>query len=179
MPGTIEILMDQRSRKFLTIASVVLMLVGVLGIALPTLMAVAIFAFIGWLLVLAGIVVAYLTWQGFRWQGIAWLKPFLLMAIGLLIILFPGAGAATVGLLLAVYFLMDGFSGVSFAWELRPQPGWGWLMFNGVLSFLLATVFLVGWPFTSLWLIGLLIGISLFIDGVTLLMVGLAAKAFA
>jgi uncharacterized membrane protein HdeD (DUF308 family) len=52
---------------------------------------------------------------------------------------------------------------------MRPLPGWGWMMANGVLSFLLAAVLLIGWPFSALWVVGLLIGISLFLDGVTLL----------
>ena len=37
-------------------------------------------------------------------------------------------------------------------------------MFNGMLSLLLAAVFILGWPFTSVWLIGLFIGISLFFE---------------
>ena len=104
------------------------------------------------------------------------LKPLALLAIGLLILLHPIAGTAALGLILAVYFLIDGFAGVSSAWELRPWSGWGWLMFNGILSLVLAVVFIVGWPFTSAWLIGLFIGISLFVDGLTLLMLGLAAR---
>jgi len=54
-------------------------------------------------------------------------------------------------------------------------PGWRWLMFNGVLSLLLAVVFIAGWPFATSWLVGLLIGISLFVDCLSLLMLGLAA----
>jgi uncharacterized membrane protein HdeD (DUF308 family) len=81
----------------------------------------------------------------------------------LLILLHPVAGTAALGLVLAVYFLLDGFAGVSAAWELRPRSGWGWLMFNGIVSLGLAAVFIAGWPFTTVWLVGLLIGISLFV----------------
>jgi uncharacterized membrane protein HdeD (DUF308 family) len=38
--------------------------------------------------------------------------------------------------MLAVYFLLDGFSSVGAALELRPRRGWGWLPFNGTLSLL-------------------------------------------
>ena len=48
-------------------------------------------------------------------------------------------------------------------------------MFNGIVSLGLAAVFIAGWPFTTVWLVGLLIGISLFFDGLSLLMLGLAA----
>lgn len=179
MQRSMEIHMDRRSRKFVIIASVALMLVGILGIALPQLMAITITELIGGLLLLAGLAVSYLVWHGFRQRGIAWLKPFVLIATGLLVIFYPTAGAAALGLMLVVYFLMAGFSSVSFSWELRPSKGWGWLMFNGMLSFLLAAVFLVGWPFASVWMIGMLVGISLLFDGAALLALGLAAKEFA
>jgi uncharacterized membrane protein HdeD (DUF308 family) len=131
--------------------------------------------FVGWLLIIAGAMIFYITWHGFRERLIVWLKPLVLISIGLFILFYPIVGVAALGLMLVIYFLLDGFAGIAFAWELRPRDGWGWLMFNGVLSLLLAAVFMFGWPFTSAWLVGLLVGISLFIDGLTLLMLGLAA----
>jgi len=47
-------------------------------------------------------------------------------------------------LMLAVYFLLNGFGDVGSASELQPCRGWGWLMFTGILSLMLATVFIVG-----------------------------------
>jgi len=43
------------------------------------------------------------------------------------------------------------------------------MVFNGVVSLLLAILFLAGWPATSIWLVGLYISISLFFDGWALL----------
>jgi uncharacterized membrane protein HdeD (DUF308 family) len=105
-------------------------------------MAVALFA--GWLMIIAGGIAVYITWHGFRDQSVVWLKPFILIAVGLLIILHPIAGTMALGLILAIYFLLDGFAGVAAAREMRPRRGWGWLMFNGVLSLLLAFAFIVG-----------------------------------
>ncbi len=176
MQQSFELLMDRQSRKTVIIISIVLLLAGIAGIALPQVMSMALAMFIGWILVIAGAIVFYITWHGFRDRWLAWLKPFVLIAIGLLIVFYPIAGAAALGLMLAVYFLLDGFAGVSFAWELRPIRGWGWLMFNGILSLLLAAVFIIGWPFGSAWLVGLFVGFSLLIDGVALLALGLSAK---
>lgn len=176
MDNTLEVLMDSGSRKTVITTSVVLLLLGVAGIALPQFMSMAIAFFVGWLMIFAGGIALYITWHGFRDRWAVWLKPFALITIGLILLLHPVAGAAALGLILAVYFLFDGFAGVGSALEMRPHRGWGWLMFNGVLSLLLAAVFILGWPFTSVWLIGLFIGISLFFDGLTLLMLGLAAR---
>ena len=176
MSKSLEVFMDRRSRKTVIITSIVLILIGISGIALPQFISMTVAIFAGWLMIIAGSVAIYLTWHGFRERWIAWLKPFVLIAIGLLILLHPIAGTAALGLIFAVYFLFDGFAGVASAWELRPQRGWVWLMFNGILSLVLAFVFIAGWPFTSAWLIGLFIGFSLFIDGLSLLMLGLAAS---
>jgi uncharacterized membrane protein HdeD (DUF308 family) len=176
MPASLNVLLNNRSRKTLKTTSIVLIVVGIIGIVLPQFLSIAIALFAGWLLLLAGSIAMFITWQGFRDRWVAWLKPFVLVAVGLLILLNPTAGTAALGLMLAIYFLFDGFSGVGSAWEMRPQQGWGWLMFNGASSLLLAMIFIIGWPFTSAWLIGLFIGISLFIDGVSLLMLCLATR---
>lgn len=176
MAASLSILLNRRSRKTLMTTSIVLILIGILGIALPQFLSMAIALFAGWLLLLAGSIAMFITWHGFRDRWVAWLKPFVLVAVGLLILLNPIAGTAALGLMLAIYFLFDGFAGVGSAWEMRPQNGWGWLMFNGATSLLLALIFILGWPFSSAWLIGLFIGISLFIDGISLLMFCLASR---
>jgi uncharacterized membrane protein HdeD (DUF308 family) len=176
MKYSLEIIMNRRSRKAVVIISTILLLAGIVGIALPQFMSMAVAWFVGWLMLAAGGIAFYITWLGFRDHWLVWLKPFVLIVVGLLILFNPVAGAAALGLILAIYFLFDGFAGVGFAMQIRPLRGWGWLMFNGVLSLVLAIVFIAGWPFTTVWLVGLLIGISLFVDGLTLLMLGLAAR---
>jgi len=175
MKYSLEIIMNRRSRKAVITISAILMLAGIVGIALPKFMSMAVAWFVGWLMLVAGGIAFYITWLGFRDHWLVWLKPFVLIVVGLLILFNPVAGAAALGLILAIYFLFDGFAGIGFAMQLRPLRGWGWLVFNGVLSLVLAVVFIAGWPFTTVWLVGLLIGISLFVDGLTLLMLGLAA----
>ena len=176
MATSLNILLNSRSHKTLKITSIVLILIGIVGIALPQFLSMAIALFAGWLLLFAGTIAMFITWHGFRDRWVSWLKPFVLVAVGLLILLNPLAGTAALGLMLAIYFLFDGFAGVGSAWEMRPQKGWGWMMFNGITSLLLAAIFILGWPFTSAWLIGLFIGFSLLIDGFSLLMLCLATR---
>ena len=173
---SVDIFMDRRVRRSTMVLAILLMVMGTVGILLPQLLTLALSVFIGFLLLLAGIVAGYLTWLNYFRSGLAWLKPFLLVVLGLLLIFRPIAGAATLGLLLIVYFLLDGFFSITFSLALRPLWGWGWTMFNGILSILLAGVFLVGWPFSAPWLVGLLVGISLIVDGIALLMLALSAE---
>lgn len=175
---SLDIFMDGRIRRATIITGVVLLVLGLTGVIMPQVITVAISLLISVLLVFGGVVVAYLTWVNYSRTALAWLKPFLLIALGLLIGLYPAAGAAALGLILIIYFLLDGFASISFSFMLRPLPGWGWTLFNGILSMILACVFLVGWPFSAMWLVGVLVGISLMVDGFALLMLGLSARKF-
>ena len=134
MKSSLQIIMDGRSRKTVIIVSAVLLVLGLIGIVLPQFMSMAVAWFIGWLMLFGSGIAFYIAWLGFRGHWLVWLKPFVLAVVGLMILLNPVAGAAALGLMLAIYFLFDGFAGISFSLDLKPQRGWVWLMFNGVLS---------------------------------------------
>jgi len=163
--------MGKRFRNTALFAGILLLGLGVLGMAAPQFMSVVTASFFGWLLVTAGALMLYVTYQGFGGEGaLRWLKPFILIVVGFLVAFHPVAGAAGLGLALGVYLMFDGFSSISTAFTLRPMHGWMWTGLNGVLSFVLSFFILVGWPVTSLWIVGLYVGISLFFDGLALLM---------
>ncbi len=171
MPYTeIEIEMNEPMRKRLRNTGIVFVILGLVGIVLPEVLSITIAWLVGGLLVAAGVIAGYGVWAtGYRREGLAWLKPFVLAVLGLLLLFYPGLGAAAVGLLLIVYFLLSGFAGIAFGLGLRPLPGWGWTVFSGVASVVLALVFIGGWPFEAKWLVGLFIGIALLLDGVAML----------
>lgn len=174
---SIEISMDEALRKRLRTTGVLLLSIGGLGLLLPQIISITLSLLIASLLILAGLVIAYFTWYSYTRSALAWLKPFVLITLGLLVLFNPIAGAAALGLVLLVYFLLDGFAGITFALALRPMQGWVWTLISGLASLALAVVFIAGWPFNSLWLVGLFVGISLVFDGIALLM--LTGKAGA
>ena len=51
------------------------------------------------------------------------------------------------------------------AFQLRPLPGWGWWLFDGIVTLLLAFLIFSGWPHDSVRIVALLVGISLIISG--------------
>ncbi len=151
---------------------ILLALLGAVGILLPEMMSLGTEVLLAWLLLLGGLFWAMHTFKYSRRSIMDWLKPILLIASGVLMVVYPLSGVASVGLLLAIYLLMDSFSSFVLAQSIHPDKGWGWMAFNGVMSALLAGLFLVGWPATSMWLVGLYVGISLFFDGTALIFVG-------
>lgn len=101
-----------------------------------------------------------------------WIKPALLLIIGGLMLFYPVSGVAVLGLLLSIYLLLDAMHSLALAQSIYPAKGWGWMAFNGLISVLMASLFLIGWPATSLWLVGLYVGISLLFDGWALIAIG-------
>ena len=164
-------------KKHAKTAGIIFMILGFIGAVFPVLTSLATVIFVSWLMLIAGIFAGYFTYITDRddWSG--WLKSFILIGVALYMILSPFGGIATLGLLFSIYFFMDAFSGFMMASSLYPNRGWGLWAINAVLSMLMAVIFVVGWPFTSMYLIGLLVGFSLFFDGISLLVAGNALES--
>ncbi len=176
MPYThVEVRVNDPMRRTLRNTGIVLVVLGLLGIVLPEVLSVTIALLASVLLIAAGVISGYAVWSSYRRDGLAWLKPFVLIVLGLLLLFYPGLGAAAIGLLLIVYFLLSGFAGIAFGLALRPLPGWGWTVFSGAASLVLALIFIGGWPFEATWLVGLFIGISLLLDGIAMLVLSRAS----
>ena len=160
------------------IVGLLLMAGGFAGALMPQYMALFVNAWLGWLLIFAGLIS---TWLAFASKGrsmLALLKPLMLVITGVVLLLFPIISIAAIALLMAFYLMLDAFTGFGLAHDLYPLKGWGWMAFNGFTSFVLSILFIIGWPITSLVMVGLFAGISLFFDGVSLFTLGwLARKA--
>jgi uncharacterized membrane protein HdeD (DUF308 family) len=171
----------ERFGKNATIAGIVMMLLGLVGLFYPFWASLFTVSVIAWLMVFAGSLAGYFTFQTNRSDWLGWLKSVILIGTGLLMLFYPKIGVVALGLLFTIYFMMDGFSGVAIALSSRPEKGWWIWLINGLLSFALAVIFMMSW--TSLeqtaWLIGIFVGISLFFDGFTLLFMGNVFKTMS
>jgi len=149
---------------------VILMVIGFLGAVFPVAASLTTVVFVAWLLLFAGTLTGYFTFKSDAgdWRG--WLKSLIFAGVGIYMLVNPAGGIATLGLLFSIYFFMDAFSGFTLASSFYPNKGWGIWAINAVLSLVMAMIFVVGWPHTSIVLIGLLVGFSLFFDGLALVM---------
>ena len=73
-------------------------------------------------------------------------------------------------------FLIEGIFKVAFSFKIRPAPQWGWGVFSGIVSFVLAIMILAQWPLSAVWMVGLLVGIGMLFNGWSLVMLGFAAR---
>ena len=162
--------------KHAKIAGIIFMILGLIGVIFPVFASYATVVFVPWLMLLAGSLAAYFTYITDRSNWVGWLKSIILIGVALYMLLSPLGGAATLGLLFSIYFFMDAFSGFAIASSLYPHKGWGLWSINAIFSLAIAVIFIIGWPFTSMYLIGLLVGFSLFFDGLALFMGGKVLK---
>lgn len=149
-----------------------LIVLGAAGILLPALMAFSTAIFVGWILLVGGVLWAAHTYKHCPTHVMDWLKPVLLLITGSLMLFYPIGGVQLVGLLLAMYLLLDALGSFMLAQSVHPAKGWRWMVFNGVISIVLAALFLIGGPATSLWLVGLYVGINLLFNGTALVAIG-------
>ncbi len=151
--------------------------IGLFGILAPHIMAVTMTVFLGLTMIAGGVFFGYYSYQYHTRSFVGWLKPILLVTVGVMMLMSPKAGVAAVTLLITMYLFMDAYAGFGLAYARHPQPGWGWFLLNGVLSLFLAVLMLIGWPATSPIFLGLYIGVSLLFDGISLFMFGMKLKA--
>ena len=163
-------------KKHAKIGGILFILFGIAGIIFPGLMSITTVLFVAYLMLFAGISSGYLTYKSNPEDWMGWLKSFVLVLSSLFILFYPIQGAAALGLVFAIYFFMDAFSGFSLAFSLRPQKIWLVWLFNAITSLALGVLFVIGWPMSSLLLIGILVGISLLFDGIALLLGGAFIK---
>jgi uncharacterized membrane protein HdeD (DUF308 family) len=155
-------------------AGVLLIFVGLEALASPYLAGLFATLWVAWGLVFGGVaelVSAFGSAENRLWKVLIGL---LYAVVGVYILFNPGSGLVALALMLAWLFLVQGVFSIFGSLQLRPLPGWGWWLFDGIVTLLLAFLIFSGWPGDSVRIIALLVGISLIISVVNRL-----AAAFA
>lgn len=158
------------------IALVVLGIVAIYASTFATLLSVVL---IGFLIFFGGSVLLIDTlsfWWG-RWGSFFWhlLAAILYLGVGAVLILNPLEGSISLTLLLGVFYVVIGLTRI-FLSSSSQMPQWGWSLVNGLITFTLGVLILASWPASSLFIIGLFVGIDLVFSGLNYMMLALAAR---
>jgi uncharacterized membrane protein HdeD (DUF308 family) len=158
--------------------AILLTVVGLFAILVPIVSGIAITLIIGWFFTVIGILHFLFAWKTHTTGGVFWeiLLGFLYLFSGMYLIVHPLAGLASLTLFLAAYFFIKGIVQIIHFFQLRPRHGSSWLLLDGIISLILAVMIWRSWPFSSVWAIGTLVGISLLFTGFSRLMLTLAAR---
>jgi uncharacterized membrane protein HdeD (DUF308 family) len=88
----------------------------------------------------------------------------------------PLAGLESLTFALAIYLFVEAILEFALGFKLRPRPGSGWLLFDGLVTLILAIMIWTTWPSSTAWVVGTLVGIGMFFSGISRFMVSMAAR---
>ena len=159
----------------LGIAHIVLGSACILGAVTATLVTVLAF---GWLLLAAAVLALIQAFRTRTWGGffLCLLSALLRGVTGYLLVRYPLAGEMSLTLILASFFIVGGVFRAIGAGTLQ-FPQWGWAVVSGIVSVALGVMLLMQLPVTSMWFIGLAIGIDFILDGVSFVALGTAVRS--
>ncbi len=162
----------ESSRTALMWIGVAMVLVGILALLFPVVTTVAATYMIGWVLIFAGLVTLL---GAFSVQGTGpffgeLLLALLKLGLGVYLLRHPGVSIIFITLVLAAVFMVDGAVKLGFAIEMRQRGGWFWMVLSALVSIAAGLLIAAGLPETSLFVLGLLVGINFLGTGISLIM---------
>lgn len=165
----------QKSSGHIIGSGALLLLMGVFAMGSPLVAGLSLAMMIGIMLIIGGVGELYFAFKAGK--GIfAFALGVLTVVIGGYMVSRPGAALVSLTIFLALYLIFSGIFEVMMAFQFRPVKGWGWALFSGILSMLFGIMIWNQFPLSGIWAVGILIGVRLFSNGLTLLMLGLAAR---
>ena len=158
-----------------------LICLGMLAIASPFVAAVAVNVLVAWLIVLAGVVHVIVAFHTREAGSMIWrlLVGLAYLCFGVYLIARPAVGVASLTLVLASLFLVEGIFNIILYFRIRSILRATWILLDGIVTLLLGAMIYMQWPSSSAWAIGTLVGVSLIFSGVTRVMMSLAVRRAA
>ena len=155
---------------------ILMLICAFVAIGIPFASGIGVAIVIGWLLLISAV------WHllfGVRAGGVGGVLWQILLAIvygaaGLMILLYPLAGLAWLTLVLATFLLIEAALEFVLYFNIRRRVNAAWVLVDAIITLLLGILIWARWPFSSVWAIGTLIGVSLIFSGISRLMLSSA-----
>jgi uncharacterized membrane protein HdeD (DUF308 family) len=152
--------------------------IALMSVVLATVVSVLI---VGTMMIVSGIVEMI---HGFQMK--AWSRFFMWVLIGvfyviagLLIVYNPLLAAGAITLVIGVFLIFAGIARIFLAMQMRSASPWGWVLVSGMITTLLGIVIILHWPVSSLYVLGIFLGVDLIIAGSSWLGAAIAFRRVA
>jgi uncharacterized membrane protein HdeD (DUF308 family) len=135
--------------------------------------------FLGVLLLVAGIteIVHAVMVRNLKGFALHLIAAALYLLAGVVMLENPIWTAEVLTLLLAAAFFVGGVFRIVFSVVMRFHA-WPWVLLNGVIDLILGILIANRWPESSLWVIGLFVGIDLIFHGWSWMILALSVRSF-
>jgi uncharacterized membrane protein HdeD (DUF308 family) len=156
----------------------VYIIAGIVAIGSVVIATVATVFIVGIMMLIAGVAEVINAFQIKTWgKFILWLLlGALYIVAGLLTFENPLLAAATLTLFLGCSLIASGIMRVVLALSMQQAMPWIWVLLSGVVTFLLGLIIVAHWPVSSLYILGLFLGVDLVIAGAGWIGIGLGLR---
>ncbi|MEM6714002.1 MAG: HdeD family acid-resistance protein [Cyanobacteria bacterium P01_C01_bin.147] len=169
----------KKATGWLIALSILMILTGILAIAMPGISSVTFALILGWLLLFNGVVRIVKALQSKPIRGFWWslIVGILYIISGLIAVFNPVEAVLTLTWLFGFMLLFEGIVTVISAFVNKTGRSLSWLLgLDGLITLILGILVLSQWPTSAIWLIGLYIGISILMSGISLLVVAWSTR---
>lgn len=132
---------------------------------------------LGIFLLSAGVVQVVQAFLARKWTGffLSLILGILYLIVGFFCATKPAVAAVSLTLWIAAFCFLAGLFRMIVSLIMQSEK-WGWLFFNGLVTFILGIMIYSEWPFSGLWIIGLFVGIDMILSGWSWILLSLAAR---
>ena len=133
---------------------------------------------VGIMMVVVGVVEIFTAFGTRGWgRFLLWLLlGVLYLFAGFICLQNPFQAAVWLTLMLGIALIVGGVVRIFLATQMKQGTPWGWVVFSGILSFLLGLMIVAKWPASSFYTLGIFLGIDLIFIGTGWLTMGLALR---
>jgi uncharacterized membrane protein HdeD (DUF308 family) len=133
---------------------------------------------VGVMMIIAGVAEVINAFEVRGWgKFLLWLLLGILYIIaGLVTFRNPLLAAALLTLILGVTLVASGIMRIILAFGVQRETPWIWVLLSGVVTLLLGALILARWPVSSLYILGLFLGIDLIFAGAGWVGLGLSLR---
>jgi uncharacterized membrane protein HdeD (DUF308 family) len=160
---------------------VLMIILGIIAMLAPWEFGIVIALIIGWMAIFNGvaqIMYGIRTHSGGR-TVLEIILGLIYIFAGIYLLMHPVPGLLVLTIFLASLLIVYGIFALVLAFQMRPNRGWGWVLFDAIVTILLGLLIWAHWPWNAEWVVGTLFGISILVSGVTRLMMSLAVRRIA
>jgi len=157
---------------------VVYLIAGFIALGSVAMATVASVLIVGVMMIIAGVAEVISAFQIKSWgKFLLWVLLGLLYVVaGFVTFQNPLLAAVLLTLVLGASLVASGIMRIILAFSMKRETPWIWVALSGVITVLLGVLILARWPVSSLYILGLFLGIDLIMAGASWVGIGLGLR---
>jgi uncharacterized membrane protein HdeD (DUF308 family) len=146
-----------------------MILLGVAALFLPLAAGTAVSILLSWIIILGGCAFLASAFAGRNAGAFIWrmLIGVVYIAGGGYLAFHSKLALESFTMVLGLIFVLEGLLDIATFFQFHDFPRSGWILFDAFVALLLAYLIMRPWPSSSVWAIGIILGIDLIVSGLT------------